>query len=186
MTCRLPGIIRSENQFVRTVGVNNNKNNMQRFAYVGYNYGYLSHWGGTCEPDDQTGVSIAAIQRPSETVAFVDSQLNYNRVPDDRGYSFTNPPNAASYFFPAPDICIFGGGPIGQSGTWNWPADKAEPDDLGFNFPRHNGGMNVVFTDGHVKWMKHQGLAAGTNWGPGVTGEALIVNDKSKFLWDLE
>jgi prepilin-type processing-associated H-X9-DG protein len=168
----------------------NNKNNMMRFAHLGFNYAYLARWGGSCAFNDVSGVSLAAVAKPAETVAFADSRYYSTTVGtntgDSSGYAFLNPPNAASYFFPAPDVCVFGGGGNGRNGTWDWPAGRTEPTELGYSSPRHNGGMNVTFADGHAKWMKHQALAAGTNWGPGVVGAALVVNNLSQFIWDLE
>ncbi len=52
--------------------------------------------------------------------------------------------------------------------------------------PRHNGGGNVVFCDGHVKWMRPSALAAGTNWNPNISESSVVITDLSQYLWSLK
>lgn len=52
--------------------------------------------------------------------------------------------------------------------------------------PRHNGGGNVVFCDGHVKWMRPSALAAGTNWNAGIDQTTVRITDLSQYLWSLK
>ncbi len=51
--------------------------------------------------------------------------------------------------------------------------------------PRHNGGGNVVFCDGHVKRMTPGALAAGTNWSPTIDETKIRITDLSQYLWSL-
>ena len=49
--------------------------------------------------------------------------------------------------------------------------------------PRHTGGLNILFTDGHVKWMTKDALLSR----PGALGLATTSSDYStdaKFLWN--
>jgi len=50
---------------------------------------------------------------------------------------------------------------------------------------RHNGGGNVSFMDGHVKWLTPGKLAAGTNWTVSSTA-APQITDLNQYLWDLK
>ena len=51
--------------------------------------------------------------------------------------------------------------------------------------PRHRGGGDVAFCDGHVKWLRSSDLAAGTNWYPGISQANVKITDLSKYLWSL-
>jgi prepilin-type processing-associated H-X9-DG protein len=48
--------------------------------------------------------------------------------------------------------------------------------------PRHNGGLNVAFLDGHVKWM-HKDVAAYRPAGFSCSTMANYASD-TNFLWD--
>jgi prepilin-type processing-associated H-X9-DG protein len=102
-----------------------------------------------------------------------------------------------------------------QNGGW-WavmhfvsaPADDTAPDDCAeyiwgtdgswdktdYNAPSgtdraalyHSGGTNVVFCDGHVKWLTPGSLAAGTNWTASSTGSQIQITDISQYLWSLK
>lgn len=153
--------------------------NWHRFATVGYNYGYLSPWmDGSCSDYSKAvGKALADVKAPAETVAFVDSDRDNGL--GSLGYSHVNAPNAAADWYPSPDLCCW-------TGSWDWPAGSTKPTSLGLTWMRHNEGMNVVWVDGHVKWMKPTQLAAGTNFGPGKVADQVVITDKSKFLWDLD
>jgi prepilin-type processing-associated H-X9-DG protein len=137
-------------------------------------------------------VALAGVQSPAATVAFVDSELFLPGGADDgngaRGWFTVNPPNVYQDFYLSPDVCVFsdGTGPDIDGSLWNWPANRARPYALGnVNIP-HMDGANTSFVDGHVKWMKFQALAAGTNFAQGVAPTDIKITDKSQFLWDLE
>ena len=66
------------------------------------------------------------------------------------------------------------GGPIGSPNTGTNLFD-----------PRHSGGGNVSFCDGHVKWLTPGALAAGTNWNSQINEANVQVTDLSKYLWSL-
>lgn len=57
----------------------------------------------------------------------------------------------------------------------------------GFEQPRHsNQGGNLIFVDGHVKFMTAGRAAAGTNWTPTTANTAVTVTDRNQYIWDLE
>jgi prepilin-type N-terminal cleavage/methylation domain-containing protein/prepilin-type processing-associated H-X9-DG protein len=57
----------------------------------------------------------------------------------------------------------------------------------GFEQPRHgNQGGNLIFVDGHVKFMTAGRAAAGTNWTPTTQNSAVVVTDRNQYIWDLE
>jgi prepilin-type N-terminal cleavage/methylation domain-containing protein/prepilin-type processing-associated H-X9-DG protein len=57
----------------------------------------------------------------------------------------------------------------------------------GFEQPRHGGqGGNLIFADGHVKFMTAGRAAAGTNWTVTTQNSAVVVTDRNQYLWDLE
>jgi prepilin-type processing-associated H-X9-DG protein len=149
--------------------------NQMRFAAVGYNYSYLSQWDGNCA--DSKGISLAAVQKPAETVAFTDSSFDLG-TNKGIGYAHVNAPDSVKWY-PAPDVCVW-------SNAWEWPSNSDKPTNLGSVSPRHNEGVNVAFVDGHAKFYKVNALAAGTNFARGTGGEAVRVTDASKYLWDLE
>jgi prepilin-type N-terminal cleavage/methylation domain-containing protein len=105
---------------------------------VGYNYSYLSRWLGDCT--NSAGVSMAAVGKPSETVAFVDSSFDLatNRY---IGYAFVNAPDSAKWY-PAEDVCVWFNG-------WDWTnARDPLPRQLGSVNPLHQDGLNVMWVDG--------------------------------------
>ncbi|MDX1933936.1 MAG: DUF1559 domain-containing protein [Capsulimonadales bacterium] len=161
--------------------------NQQRFGAYGYNYTFLSKWDGNCARS--LGKSLAAVGRPAETIAFVDTKLGTGRSADgatdltQRGYGVVNAPDRWPVIAPAPDECIYWNG---VNGGWNWPTGATKPNFLGFLDPRHSDGSNVVWVDGHAKFNRWQALAAGTNFGPGVGENDVVVTNKELYVWDLE
>ncbi|MDX1933932.1 MAG: DUF1559 domain-containing protein [Capsulimonadales bacterium] len=154
--------------------------NQMRFPNYGYNYLNLSKINGDCQTT--SGVSLAAISRPADTVAFADSTIEIAGV--NAGSAWINDPNGWPRIAPAPDECVYAW--AGTNGGWNWPADRARPDALGFLSPRHNDGANVVWVDGHAKFTKWQALAAGTNFAQGVLRDNVVITNKDLYVWDRE
>lgn len=160
--------------------------NQQRFASVGYNYQFLSQWYD-CEYS--SGVGLGGVSNPAETVAWTDTKLGNGPSADgatdltQRGFGFVNAPDRWPVIAPHPTLCIYWNG---VKGGWDWQAGDPKPSFLGFMDPRHNEGVNVAWVDGHAKFMRYQALAAGTNFGPGVGENDVVVTDKTRYLWDLE
>jgi prepilin-type N-terminal cleavage/methylation domain-containing protein/prepilin-type processing-associated H-X9-DG protein len=144
----------------------------------GYNYNYLN-LSSTCNPFPGNPVSLAAIAQPAATVMAVDSKSNGD---DTNGWfgSFTLESPA---IVTVPDACGYsnGGWGSGSYGDFNPP-----PTYTGDSAPRHSGGMNIAWCDGHSKWMTPGALAAGTNWHVGIANTDIIVTDESQYLWDLK
>ncbi len=46
------------------------------------------------------------------------------------------------------------------------------------------GGANTAFVDGHTRYFRPGGLAAGTNFSPNQSGMSVYQVDKSQYLWD--
>src|SRR5579875_205957 len=145
--------------------------NQMQFSSVGYNYSYLGHWDGYC--DKSTGIALAAINRPAQMLAFVDSSFSW---PDTGlGFSDVNAPDSGKWY-PAPDTCVW-------SDDWTWPANSASPTAFGSMAPRHSDGVNVGWVDGHVKYLKWQATIAGTNFGQGVAYTSVQVTNPSLYIW---
>jgi len=87
--------------------------------------------------------------------------------------------------FTAPIACAtFGAWGPGQFP--DGPSYSQEPvTDTGAFSTRHTGGGNVIFCDGHAKWLTPGNLAAGTNWGVGVPAGNIDITDITKYLWSL-
>ena len=75
---------------------------------------------------------------------------------------------------------IFESGPNGIGGNTGTAATSSGSFD-----PRHTGGGNVSFCDGHAKWFTPGGLAVGTNWTKDISVTNVLITDLSKYLWSL-
>ncbi len=99
-------------------------------------YAYNGAWWNGLQPgsqeDDWRGldgyVSLAEIEVPADTIMLADSPPNGN-------YQLADGGNAEGFPSAPPGQC---------PPSWQGPNENPEP--------RHNGGFNVAFCDGHVKW----------------------------------
>ena len=153
--------------------------NWERWPSYGYNYTYLNQSPGTCVPFPGNPVSLAAINKPAETVLFVDVK---NVGADSTGYYDSSGAESPA-IVTVPDACGYsnGGWGIGSFGD-----SVGTPTSTGDFAIRHTEGGNVAWCDGHVKYMKPGNLAAGTNWQVGIADTAVVLTDESKYLWDLK
>ena len=155
--------------------------NQMRLGNVGYNYTGLSIWLN-CDATVQ-GVSLAQVTRPSSTIAFVDSQTVPNGaspLASYGGWSFVNGPAQWAAIAPAPLTCLWYNG---TNGGFDWTKKGAYPNFFGFTYWRHSDGMNVSWVDGHAKYLKYQQTYAGTNFGIGVSENAVQVNNYDAYYW---
>jgi prepilin-type processing-associated H-X9-DG protein/prepilin-type N-terminal cleavage/methylation domain-containing protein len=147
--------------------------------------------------DGHQGIPIQEgnMDSPAETVFAVDSKplMTGTGYKDAYIYRYwTGSPAGLT----APATCISWS--WGDRGAWDAPAtgpysggSYGVPGDESGNTNtdrvsiRHNGGTNVVFCDGHVKWMTPGNLAAGTNWNTTATWDQIDIEDLSKYLWSL-
>ena len=177
-------------------------NPVDAYHYIsyGYNYGYLAEYNGavTCS-DGATGpvfigIPVAQVKRPANIITLVDN-------------SGRNPATASSYFLSGsvvapPDTIRSQRTFYAETGGWGLGCQNYHGgllgnkwDSLGGAEMRHNGGANTGFVDGHVKWFRAEGLAAGSNNMPAnpsanpgvwsVNGSCDdAVYDYSKYMWD--
>lgn len=175
---------------------------VNRYYYTsyGYNYGYFSNFTDSYPcPGGAThgwpGISQASVLRPANIITFVDNSGKAAGTRSAAGYWFAgstvNAPDASpsEKTFYAPGETGWGKGCQsyhGLSAGNKW-------DQLGGVHPRHSDGANAAFSDGHVKWFKLAGLAAGysntggagTTWSPDGPCEPPVgVLDYGQYMWD--
>ena len=175
--------------------VSSGSNRSLLYCSYGLNYGYLGDFKG----NDPGGsylwqpISLAGINRAANTVLAVD----------DQAPNYATPDHAFVWFAPAPSIVeppdAFLSDHVFFSHGWGNNLDGFTdyydfPGYGGVDF-RHSGsgfkpnltpegGANTLFCDGHAKFYKAGGLAAGTNYAPNQSGELVYQTDKSAYLWD--
>lgn len=167
-------------------------NELQYTISYGYNSNYLNPW----QPCDWNSyvqdyntdyvvpgfpVSVSRIQEPSNTVLIADTKLIGNSTIVDGATDGVDAPTVMD----PPTACgmITQGWGIGSHGDEDLYGNKVT--STGTFSPRHHGGGTVAFCDGHVKWMRPEALAVGTNWHPGIANTDVKITDLSKYLWSL-
>lgn len=180
----------------------NTKAREQIYCNYGLNYGYLGTFQGFDTNGngnyEWNGITLAAVNRPANIVMLADCQ-----GPDwaeDTTHTFVwaqpvgpiiEPPDAflsASVFF---------------SEGWGDQID----DTIDYDYPgyggmawRHSGsngispgvptttmptgGASTVFCDGHAKFYRVGGLAAGTNYRPNQPGTSVFVVNQNDYMWN--
>ena len=73
----------------------------------------------------------------------------------------------------------------GSTGSYGMAGEEPGDTNTDRVSVRHTDGTNVVFCDGHVKWLTPGNLAAGTNWNTGADRTNIFILDYSKYLWSL-
>jgi prepilin-type N-terminal cleavage/methylation domain-containing protein/prepilin-type processing-associated H-X9-DG protein len=128
-------------------------------------------------------ISLTSVAAPADTVFSADKK----NVGDDGGGWYTG----ASVMAPATpysdDAC-----------TWSnagWGSDSYG-DSLQFAPPNNTGTgdvaihfqnmTNVTFVDGHAKTMAPGALAVGTTWQKGFSNSQILINDRTRYLWDTQ
>jgi prepilin-type N-terminal cleavage/methylation domain-containing protein/prepilin-type processing-associated H-X9-DG protein len=156
--------------------------NWMRWPAYGLNWNYLdqslqcSVWNPGGNP-----VNDAAIGQPAQTVMITDTKY----VGNSGGWYLSTEPDSPAALS-ASDDCTWsnGGWGVGAYGdTINW---AGMPTYTGMVDPRHTGGANIAFCDGHAKWMTMGNLAAGTNWRTGLANTAIVITDRTQYIWDLQ
>jgi len=168
----------------------------QIYAGYGYNYGYLGNFAGGDVNGNYlwTPITLAGITRPAQEVMLTDCQdpdwaltTAHTEVWTQPIGPVVEPPDA--YLSPS---VFFGYGWGNQ--TSDYTAIYDYPGYGGATW-RHSGsgfvynqlptgGENVSFTDGHSKFYRAGGLAAGTNYAPNQPGTSVYVVNKTQYLWD--
>ena len=156
----------------------------------GYNYGYLSTLEGKNDPDPTctagqyySGVGIAAVQKPADTVMLADTGGRAAFPGGSSLGSMVNPPDAwlADKYFYGADTVGWGQ----NCGNYYSGTPGSKWANTGGFAWRHNEGGNVAFTDGHVKYQKIGALGVGTNNANlALDCTATCVTDYSQYRWD--
>ncbi len=189
---------------------------LQYFINYGMNKDYLQpdpDCSATATIDGATApwgkpANLASIDSPAQTVLLAETKpetyTTGGGFPPFNVTAYINAP-ASGVNSPAAEpngvtmhACSNGNG--NNSGpAFNFPADgwgqDSEYDNAPIGIPntstnmfdpRHRGGGDVAFCDGHVKWLRSGDLAAGTNWYPGINQADVKITDLSKYLWSLK
>jgi prepilin-type N-terminal cleavage/methylation domain-containing protein/prepilin-type processing-associated H-X9-DG protein len=124
--------------------------------------------------DGQTGpgATEAQFDSPAQTVMAVDTKADLYGGGWYPYMHWTAAPADAN----APDDCGAGGFLWGTDQYFDYLNDET-PVNTDRVSLRHSGGTNVIFCDGHVKWMTPGALAAGTNWNESSTAGQIYITD---------
>ena len=166
------------------------------YSPYGYNYGYLSNFAGLEANGSNyifAPISATAVNRPANTVMFADDE-GPNYATADHAFVWNIP---AGNIIEPPDAYL--SDHVFFSSGWGNQVDQITqfyhfPGYGGVNF-RHAGnayvknispigGVNTSFVDGHAKFFKAGGLAAGTNFSPSASGNNVYQVTPSQYLWD--
>lgn len=127
----------------------------------GYNYQYLGNSRTNCY---NVPVTESQIETPAATIAIADSQGTGTRLcdnddPSDPDYLNLDCLGNHGYSIDPPILppCKAGGGP-------NRYSSGGTPGLRSPIHPRHNGGGNVAFVDGHAKWMRTEEFNIDNRW----------------------
>jgi prepilin-type N-terminal cleavage/methylation domain-containing protein/prepilin-type processing-associated H-X9-DG protein len=157
--------------------------NWQQDSTIGYNYLDLGQWWQCAYT---IGVSLASVDQPSQTIAFIDSafQATTNPLPTNAqsGFSDVNAPAQYAAILPATNTCTYYNGVLGG---WDWATAPTNPtpDFTGWTINRHSGGENIAWVDGHAKFVHESALWAGTNVAPGISDQAVRLTNSTTYLW---
>ena len=150
--------------------------------------------------------NLASIEAPAETILIAETKPEtYISGPNTGAFNVSSYINAPASGVNSPAAepngvtmhACSNGNTTGYA--FNFPADgwgqDSEYDNIPIGIPdtstnqfdpRHRGGGDVAFCDGHVKWLRSSDLAAGTNWYPGISQANVKITDLSKYLWSLK
>lgn len=185
------------NSFIQAVNPTARK---EIYSPYGYNYGYLGDFQGADPGLAWAGtyylwkpISQAGINRPASTVMITDGMGPDWADATKNGSVWTQPigPVVEPPDATLSDHVFFGNGWGNQT---DYTSNYDYPGYGGVSF-RHSGsgfvpnvlptgGANVCFCDGHAKFYRAGGLAAGTNFNPAASGVNVFVTDKNSYLWD--
>jgi prepilin-type N-terminal cleavage/methylation domain-containing protein/prepilin-type processing-associated H-X9-DG protein len=169
----------------------------QIYCTYGFNYGYLGTYnptdGSFCNP-----LTLAAVNRAANTVMLADCQGPDWAVDTTHTYVWSEP---IGPIVEPPDAYLSAN--VFFSSGWGNQSD----DTIDYDYPgyggvawRHSGstgispgvpttvmpsgGASTVFCDGHAKFYRVGGLAAGTNYQPNQSGTQVYQVNPSAYLWD--
>ena len=161
------------------------------WVQYGYNATYFNQASADCSNMQQNGnafgppTKLAAVNQPAATIMLAETGQDAEPDFDDGvGTAIVYPPGG----WTANDACTYGDwGPFAADTLWYGSNGSTAVTKMGFFRPRHNGGGNITFADGHSKYMLPGALAAGTNWNLATSQPGNInIVDRSQYLWDLQ
>jgi len=157
--------------------------NQERYVSYGYNYMFLSPWYDCVS---SLGRSSSQAKAPADTVMFTTSQA-FTTAPQ-YGYYQANPPGAWPITAPAPYACIRWDG---TKGSGNWSANNGSVGKItsSTRAVKPYGGANVVWVDGHAKFVTDGYLAQGTDYGTATysnSNDGAQILDATKYKWTLD
>ena len=161
---------------------------------LGYNYNALAPYLGPTT--GQKPISATSMNNPSSLVMFATkystTEWTYGTAGlTGLGFSFAaktdNGPLLETTFdvpdcYTIPSYCIDN---WGANGSWSSILKASQPAGAltgGVSLRASNGGI-VAFTDTHAKKLQPGTMAAGTNWATTRNASALVVTDKSLYIW---
>jgi len=168
------------------------------YAPFGYNYAYLGTYVFGGDPNVPGNflfqpLSATAVNRPAQTVMFCESQgedfasADHTLVWAQPIGPVVEPPDAnlsTNIFFTAG----WGNQTDQITQYYDWPGYGGVAwRHAGGPFVKNQlpvGGANTSFVDGHAKYYKCGGLAAGTNFAPNQPGQNVFVVNAASYLWN--
>jgi prepilin-type N-terminal cleavage/methylation domain-containing protein/prepilin-type processing-associated H-X9-DG protein len=173
-----------------SIWINKSPSNISIWGGYGWNVDYLnfsadcSDYATAENPESGPPTAMARIGKPAETVMAGGSALAAG-TGSFAGANANYPLNGGFYYLLAPatettpEGCVWSNGGWGQ-GSFMGPYG-------GFEQPRHGGmGGNIVFCDGHAKFMTAGRAAAGTDWRVDKKNTDIHVIDRNQYIWDLD
>jgi prepilin-type N-terminal cleavage/methylation domain-containing protein/prepilin-type processing-associated H-X9-DG protein len=159
--------------------------NQNLFPQYGYNYVFLSPWlvrvsDNSCDGGSE-GRSSTGANEPAMTVMFTQS-----RHPDytqNYGYFTVTAPGMYPILLPHASYCVWTDAGWAKLGTATASIPKPYAAEANI---KNNDGLNVVWVDGHGKFYKTDGIAAGTNYSTSSNHTTTFINDKTKYLWNFD
>jgi len=158
----------------------------------GYNYVFLAPYGPSALK--QAPISATAPASPANTVMLANRGSYSDGDGFFWGFDFSayttdtpllNTTVEVPDCYTIPQFCADNWG-VGGFADGVKAGNNAGGANSGGVAQRLNEGATVVWMDGHATKSKVSALAAGTNWTKTSVPSALVVNDKSKYVWDIE
>lgn len=159
------------------------------WTQYGYNYTVFSPYAGDfgTKPWKRPGRALAGLSKPAETIMLASRSTGADFGIPDGFYWYgagtlttlgtIDPPDCAS----RAEWCFAG---WGKNANFY---DVLKTDEAGRATGavtlRKSKNANVAFGDGHCKFMNAGAMARGTNYREGIDEGAIVVTDKSQYMW---
>jgi len=159
------------------------------YIQYGYNYTYLSPMHVQNGPE--SGLSSTAVGDPADTVMISSKWANSEQKSGSDWATWFPNGQLAAAAVDSPDCWHIADWCLDSWGTSGFYQSTLLLPNVagaltGGNSIRAANNSIVSFVDGHTKKMAPGNLAAGTNWNTTVVNSSVVINDTSKYLWDLQ